>query len=351
MSGRTLKSAQDLAAAGLVAADAVAALTPLAKAYAVAITPAMAELIDRADPADPIARQFVPDLAELNVAPEERVDPIGDNAHRPVAGIVHRYPDRVLLALTHSCPVYCRFCFRREFVGPGGTKQLDGAALDAALGYIAANEAIWEVILTGGDPLSLSPDRLRATMQRLGDIGHVKIVRVHTRVPAVWPARIDAAMVAALKASGKAVFVALHANHPRELTPQARAACARLIDGGVVMVSQSVLLRGVNDDVATLEALMRAFAETRIKPYYLHHGDLARGTSHLRVPIAEGQALMRALAARVSGLCLPAYMLDIPGGYGKVPVGPGYLEEQGAGRYRVRDPAGRAHEYPPPARD
>lgn len=189
----------------------------------------------------------MPDLAELNVAPEELVDPIGDNAHRPVAGTVIAIP-------TACCPpdaflpCLLPLLLRREFVGPGGTKQLDGAALDAALGYIAANEAIWEVILTGGDPLSLSPDRLRATMQRLGDIAHVKIVRAHTRVFAAWPARIDAAMVAALKASGKAVFVALHANHPRELTPQARAACARLIDAGVAMVSQSVLLRGVNDE-------------------------------------------------------------------------------------------------------
>jgi len=338
----TLRSAEALACAGVVAPERLAVLERVAAQYAVAVTPAMAELIDPADPADPIARQFVPDAAELIQRPGERDDPIGDDAHCPVEGIVHRYPDRVLLKPTHTCAVYCRFCFRREMVGPQGLRPLSPAALDAALAYVAARPQIWEVIVTGGDPLVLSPRRLGELMDRLCAIDHVKVVRFHTRVPAVDPDAVTDELVAALRRPGKAVFVALHANHPRELTPAARAACAKLVDAGVPMVSQSVLLRGVNDDAETLAALMRAFIETRIKPYYLHHGDLAPGTGHLRATIAEGQALMRALRGSVSGLCQPTYVLDIPDGHGKVPIGPGYLAEG-----EVEDPQGAVHAYPP----
>jgi lysine 2,3-aminomutase len=246
----------------------------------------------------------------------------------------------------HVCAVYCRFCFRREMVGPGGESALSAEKFEAALAYVASRPEIWEVILTGGDPLVLSPRRLREVMRRLAAIDHVKIVRVHTRLPVAAPEQITAELIDALKATRKTTYVALHANHPRELTSEARAACARLIDAGIPMVSQTVLLKGVNDDLATLAALMRAFVECRIKPYYLHHGDLAPGTAHLRTTLAEGQALMRALRGRVSGLCQPAYVLDIPGGHGKVPVGPDYLESDGE-QTRVTDIHGRMHEYPP----
>jgi lysine 2,3-aminomutase len=229
-------------------------------------------------------------------------------------------------------------------VGPAGLGTLSGEALDEAFAYIAAHPEIWEVILTGGDPLVLSPRRLAELMERLGAIDHVKVVRFHTRVPVVEPERVDAAMVEALKTSGKAVYVALHANHPRELTPKAREACARLVDAGIPLVSQTVLLKGVNDDPATLEALMRAFVETRVKPYYLHHPDLAPGTSHFRLSLAEGQALVRALRGRVSGLCQPAYVLDIPGGHGKAPVGPCALDLDAG---TVEDRNGVRHLYPP----
>jgi lysine 2,3-aminomutase len=341
---KSLRSAADLVAAGLVAPQAQAAIERVAEHYAISITPAMAELIDRNDPNDPIARQFVPDPAELVRAPEERADPIGDEIHSPVAGIVHRYPDRVLLKLLHVCPVYCRFCFRRETVGPGGPAALSPEALAAALDYIRARPAIWEVILTGGDPLALSARRLGEIMGALAAIDHVKIVRLHTRVPVVDPARVDADLVAALKITGKATYVALHANHPRELTPAARAACARLIDAGIPMVSQTVLLAGINDDAEVLGSLMRLFVENRIKPYYLHHGDLAPGTAHLRTDIATGQALMRALLGRLSGLCQPAYVLDIPGGFGKAPIGPSYLARSGEG-LTVEDYCGGVHAY------
>jgi lysine 2,3-aminomutase len=348
---KTLTSARALIDAGLAPPQRLAELERVAARYAVSLTPDVVELIDPADADDPIARQFVPDPRELDARPEETADPIGDDAHSPVEGIVHRYPDRVLLKLVHVCPVYCRFCFRREMVGPGRRRGLSRAALAAALDYVRARPEIWEVILTGGDPLIASPRRLREVMQALAAIEHVKVVRVHTRVPVVEPARITAELVRALKADGKATYVVLHANHPRELSARARAACARLVDAGIPMLSQSVLLRGVNDDPATLAALMRVLVECRIKPYYLHHGDLAPGTAHLRTTIEEGQALMRALHGRNSGLCQPTYVLDIPGGHGKSPIGPRYLErvdgDSGQTSFEVEDFNGGRHAYPP----
>ena len=341
---KTLRSPHALADAGLVTLEHLPALERVAAQYAVAITPAMVELIETTD--DPIARQFVPTEAEMDLRPEELGDPIGDFAHSPVEGIVHRYPDRCLLKVNHACAVYCRFCFRREMVGPDGLRPLSPQALDAAMAYISERPDIWEVIVTGGDPFILSPRRLRDVMARLAKIDHVRVVRFHTRVPAVEPATVTDALVAALQAPGKAVYVALHANHARELTPAARAACAKVVDAGIPMLGQTVLLAGVNDDPETLAALMRAFVETRIKPYYLHHADLARGTAHLRTTLEEGQDLMRAMRGAVSGLCQPTYILDIPGGHGKVPVGPEYLA---AGC--VADPAGRLHAYPPAKAD
>jgi lysine 2,3-aminomutase len=340
---KTLRSAAELAQAGLIAPARRADLDKVAARYAIAITPTSATLIDPADPADPIARQFLPDPAELVAGEDDLADPIGDAPHSPVPGIVHRYPDRVLLMLTHTCATYCRFCFRREAVGPNGGGTLSPAELKGALTYIGSDLGIWEVILSGGDPLILSPRRLGAVIASLGAIDHVKVIRLHTRVPAVNPELITPEMVRALKRSGKAVYVALHANHPRELTPGVRAACARLIDAGIPMISQSVLLRGVNDDPEVLEGLMRAFVETRIKPYYLHQADLAPGTAHLRTSLEKGQALVGALRGHVSGLCQPTYVLDIPGGHGKAPVGPNYLTLGNAGEAIVVDPWGNTH--------
>jgi lysine 2,3-aminomutase len=341
---RSLHTAGELIEAGLAPQAQRIALDAVAARYAVAISPTIAGLIEHAD--DPIARQFIPDAAELETTPAERADPIGDDAHAPVEGIVHRYPDRVLLKLVHVCPVYCRYCFRRETVGPRGRGTLSSAAMAQAVSYIRDNTNIWEVILTGGEPLLLSARRLRAVMRELATIEHVKIVRVHTRMPIVAPERVTGELVRALKASGKATYVVVHVNHARELSAQARTACARFVDAGVPLLSQSVLLRGVNDDAATLDTLLRTLVECRIKPYYLHHADLAPGTAHFRTDIAEGQTLMRALRGRLSGIAQPTYVLDIPGGAGKVPVGPCYLEEM-AGGYRVEDPDGGAHAYPP----
>jgi lysine 2,3-aminomutase len=260
---------------------------------------------------------------------------------------VHRYPDRVLLKVAQVCAVYCRFCFRRESVGPGHARGLTADELDAAFAYIAARKDIWEVILTGGDPLQIVPRRLQMIAERLAALPHIRILRVHTRVPVVAPNRVTEEVARALRASGKTVYVAIHANHPRELTADARDACARLADAGVCLVSQTVLLRGVNDDAEVLAALMRSFVEMRIKPYYLHHPDLAPGTAHFRLSIEEGQALVRALRGRLSGLCQPTYVLDIPGGHGKSPVGPNYLHADASGALHVLDFIGGSHRYPP----
>ena len=342
----TLKSPRALAEAGLIVADRIDALAPVAARYAVAVTDTVARLIDHSDPHDPIARQFIPSEAELIATSRERADPIGDEAHSPVHGIVHRHKDRVLFKLVHACPVYCRFCFRREMVGPDGETALSPQAFEVVIAYIESHPEIWEVILTGGDPFILNARRAGEVSARLAAIPHVKIIRWHTRVPVVDPAHIDDDFVASLIVPGATTIVALHSNHPRELTAEARAASARLIDAGIPMLSQTVLLRGVNDNVETLEALMRAFVETRIKPYYLHHADLAPGTSHFRVPIEEGQRLMRELRARVSGVCVPQYVIDIPGGYAKAPLASSDAEKTETG-YRLRDHAGRWHQYPP----
>lgn len=337
---------EHLVEAGLVRPERLTALEAVAGRYAIAITPAMAELIEPGDVTDPIALQFVPDAAELQSTPEERADPIGDGAHSPVPGIVHRYPDRVLLKLVHACPVYCRFCFRREMVGPGGENALAADVLDQAIAYVAADPGIVEVVVTGGDPLILAPRRLRAVVERLGVVPHLEVIRWHTRVPVVAPERISQELVSALRASGKAAWVALHANHPREFTPEACAAIARLVDAGIPMVSQSVLLAGVNDDVATLTALMRAFVRNRVKPYYLHHPDLAPGTARFRMAIDQGQALAGSLWGHISGLCQPTYVLDIPGGHGKVPLRSSQAERN-LNHWTVEDFRGRQHEYPP----
>src|SRR6202167_3681555 len=255
-SAATLRTPADLVAHGFASAADLPDLEKVAARYAVAVTADMAALIDPDDPNDPIARQFIPNAQELVSREGESADPIGDHARSPVAGIVHRYPDRVLFKLAHVCAVYCRFCFRREMVAPGKATALSQAAYREALDYIRAHPEIWEVILTGGDPLMLSPRRLAEIMADLAAIDHVKIIRIHTRVPVADPARISGEMIAALKVEGATIWVALHANHARELTDKARAACAGIIDAGIPMVSQSVLLRGVNDDAATLQPLM-----------------------------------------------------------------------------------------------
>jgi lysine 2,3-aminomutase len=332
---KTLRTTAELAAAGLIAPDCVAPLAEVERRYAVAVSPAMRALIETVD--DPIGRQFIPDPAELVTAPHESADPIGDDALSPVKGVVHRYPDRALLKPLLICPVYCRFCFRREHVGPDGGLLTD-AELEAAFTWFAAHPAVTEVILTGGDPLMLSPRRLGAILQRLSAMPHIRTLRIHSRVPVAEPERVTEALVEALE-TDVALWVAVHANHARELTSGARGALRRLSRVGIPLLGQTVLLRGVNDSEAALEALFRAMVESRVKPYYLHQLDAAPGTSRFRVPIAEGRALLEGLRGRVTGLAWPTYVLDIPGGHGKVPIGPDYRVDG----YSVRDVRGATH--------
>jgi lysine 2,3-aminomutase len=313
----------------------------VATRYAIALTPAMHALIEA--PNDPIARQFVPSPDELVTAPHESPDPIGDDKFSPVKGVVHRYPDRALLKPLLICPVYCRFCFRREHVGPDGGVLTD-PELEAAYTWFAGHPAIREVILTGGDPLMLSPRRLGAIIGRLSAIPHIEVLRIHTRVPTTDPARVTEALTTAL-ATDRSLWLALHANHAKEFTAEARTALTRLRRAGIPLLGQSVLLRGVNDSPEALEALFRAMIAAGIKPYYLHQLDAAPGTARFHVPIAEGQGLLAALRGRVTGLAWPTYVLDIPGGHGKVPIGPRFLDDDDGW---VVDPAGRRHSLPHP---
>lgn len=329
MKPQTYRSAADLLDAGLIRLDELAMAEKVASQYVIAVPEALAGLIDRADADDPIRAQYVPTGKELDVLPGELGDPIGDHAHSPVPGIVHRYPDRVLLKISSTCPVYCRFCFRREMVGPEKGDALAKAEVDAALDYIAGRPEIFEVILTGGDPMILSPGRAGEITRRLEAIDHVRVIRWHSRVPVTTPERITAEFVEAIRGRTKAVFVAIHANHAREFTPEAISVIRRMALAGIALVSQSVLLRGVNDSYEALAELMRAFLAAGVKPYYLHQLDAAPGTSHFRVPVEEGQALVRRLRDELTGLATPYYVADIPGGVSKAVMNLSDVEQRG----------------------
>lgn len=319
-------------------------LNRVAQRYAVRVTPAVYDTISDISPADPVALQYLPDTRELSQTADEREDPIGDSARSPVPGIVHRYPDRVLLMPVTRCAVYCRYCFRRETTGKG-TGLLPPAQLDAALDYIRQHKTIWEVILSGGDPLVLSPRRLAALLEQLDKVDHIGVIRIHSRVPVADPARITAGLCALLEKIQKPVYIVLHINHAQEISVAVEQSVKKLRQSGCVLLSQSVLLKGVNNDAAVLEQLFRRLVTLKVKPYYLHHPDKAPGTAHFRLPLAEGQQIMRQLRTRLSGIAQPVYMLDIPGGYGKIPVTPCYLSAEGDGIYTLEDPSGKRHRY------
>ena len=275
----------------------------------------------------PLARQFIPQADELLLSPEELKDPIGDQDHSPVLGIVHRYPDRVLFMPTPICAVYCRFCFRHEKVGPKPdrpTQSLSLPQLRHALDYIRQDSRIWEVILSGGDPLMLPHKLFSFCLSELEGISHVKVLRIHTRVPLMAPQRISPLLLKNLSRK-KPIYLVIHCNHPTEFTPQGRLACLKIAQTGTPMLAQSVLLKGVNDHAQTLLTLWRTLVENRIKPYYLHHPDLATGTKHFRVPIKKGQLLWQQIRQKASGICIPQYMLDLPSGDGKSPIAPPHI--------------------------
>ncbi|MFT9364880.1 MAG: lysine-2,3-aminomutase-like protein [Gluconobacter sp.] len=329
----TLRTPSDLIDTGLASEADRSALEAVGERFTMAIPPAFQDLITHPD--DPIARQVIPDARELITLPHEDTDPIGDDALSPVPGIVHRYADRALLKPLLVCPLYCRFCFRREHVGPGGG-LLNDAELETALDWVRQHPDIREIILTGGDPLMLAPRRLKHIVQSLSDMPHIETIRIHSRVPVADPARMTEELLDAME-TDCAMWLVVHANHARELTPKATKAIRAVLSRAIPVLSQSVLLRGVNDTVESLEALLRAFLKARVKPYYLHHLDAAAGTGHFHVPVEEGQALLRQLRGRVTGLAWPTYVLDIPGGRGKVPIGPEYLKPGSPGTVSTPD--------------
>ena len=341
--GRATISISDLIREGFALPADADDLSRVVETFRMRITPAMREA---AHVAPAVARQFVPSREELIERPEDLTDPIGDDRFSPVPGLTHRYPDRAILHITKTCDVYCRFCFRRETVGDSG--HLSPEKLDAALKYVESTPSLWEIILTGGDPLVLSPRRLTDVMERLAAIPHVEVVRFHTRVPVVAPHRITKDLIKALD-TRLTPWIVIHTNHAEELTVEAEEAVQRLSRAGIGLLSQTVLLKGVNDTTDALEALFRKLYRLRVKPYYLHHCDMAKGASHFRTTIAAGQSLIASLRGRLSGPCLPTYILDIPGGYGKSPIGPNYLTESSNGEWTITDWQGASHSYHDPS--
>jgi len=297
---------------------------------------------------DVIRKTTVPSDEENVFASWEITDPISDRSFSPVKGVVHRHRDRVLFMPTSICGVYCRFCLRRETVGEK-EHILSAQQIDAAIDYIRDHNEIWEVIFSGGDPLMLSNDKLQSLFDRLAEITHVKVIRIHTRFPVINPKRVNKSLIRVLRSAinhKKAVYLSIHVNHVEEIDEQVEDAMALLADNGIILISQTVLLKGVNDTAADLGNLFRRLIENRVKPYYLHHLDLAQGTSHFRTTIAEGQEIMTALRNEYSGLCLPTYVLDIPGGFGKVPIIMSHINMNEDGKYVIKDCSGKEHLYP-----
>jgi len=336
MSDRTITTIAGLIDAKLVPSVRANAINEVVAKYAVAVTSEIADRIDASNSHDPLARQFIPSPEELNTRAEETADPISDDPFSPVPGIVHRYRNRALLKVVNICPVYCRFCFRREMVGPNHGSGLSDDQIDQALAYVRAHPEIKELIVTGGDPLILSPRRLRDLTIKIGAIGTIEKIRWHTRVPIVMPDKINDELIAALSSPSHQVRIAIHANHPNEFGAAAQQTCVRLQTAGFELLSQSVLLRDINDDVPTLANLMQKYAEVGARPYYLHHGDLAPGTSHFRTTIAVGLALMQELNKAVSASLMPQYILDVPGGSGKVALTKQTCAQQTDGSYLIQ---------------
>ncbi len=310
------------------------------------ITPYYLNLADPDDPNCPIRRQCVPHVDESFEAPGDLVDPLGEKTHEVAPELVSRYPDRALLLVSDRCSVYCRFCTRSRMVGAGGGVR-SADTLAPSFQWLREHPEIRDVIVSGGDPLVMATDRLADLLRRVREIKSVEVIRLATRTPVTLPMRITAELVRALRRFHP-VWIMTHFNHPKELTRWALRACTRLVDAGFPVMNQTVLLRGVNDDAAVLEALFRGLVRMRVRPYYLLQGDLVRGSSHLRTPLDKGVELMGQLQGRVSGIALPKLIVDTPGGNGKVPIGPDYVIHRSAGRTRFRTPRGIEVDYVDP---
>jgi lysine 2,3-aminomutase len=312
----------------------------------VAVTPYYASLMDPRHPSCPIRLQALPSVLEGERAEGDLADPLGEDVHRPVPAIVHRYRDRALLLALQRCAVYCRHCTRRRLT-LSDSEAVDRSALAGAVAYVRAHPEIRDVIVSGGEPLLLSDERLDEVLGALRAIPHVQILRLATRSPVACPMRIDRGLAAMLRRHAP-LFVVTHFNHPKECTEEAREACGILVDHGVPVENQTVLLRGVNSSARILKDLFERLLTFRVRPYYLHQGDLAEGTAHLRTPLEAGIAILEELRGRTSGLALPHLAVDLPGGGGKVTLGPTYLVGREGGTHVLRNPAGALYRYPDP---
>jgi lysine 2,3-aminomutase len=315
--------------------------------FRVDVTPYFASLMDPDDPSCPIRRQIVPTVHELVPFEAEMADSLAEEAHSPVPGLVHRYPDRVLMLVTTQCASYCRFCTRSRVVGDP-TAQFSRTDYDQQLDYIARTPQVRDVLLSGGDPLVLNPRVLEGLLRRLRAIPHVEIIRIGTRVPVFLPMRIDQELTTMLR-QFHPLWMNIHFNHPKEITPQVRRTCEMLADAGIPLGSQTVLLAGINDCPNVVKALVRELVKIRVRPYYIYQCDLVHGAGHFRTSVAKGVEIIEALRGHTSGLCVPTYVIDAPGGGGKVPIMPQYLISQSDSRVVVRNFEGFISTYTQPA--
>jgi lysine 2,3-aminomutase len=313
---------------------------------ATAITPYFAKLMDRNDSKCPIRRQVIPTMAEFHVSPHDLFDPCAEDENSPVHGLCHRYPDRVLLLVTDKCAVYCRYCTRRRLVG-SSEKCITEEELDQAIAYIQATKKIRDVLISGGDPLLFENDHLESIIARVRKVPHVEIVRIGTRVPVTLPQRITPSLTAMLK-KYHPLWISIHFSHPKEVTKEVRQACAMLAEAGIPLGSQTVLLRGINDRPAVVKRLMHELLKIRVRPYYIYQCDLAIGTEHFRTPISVGINIMEKLRGHTTGYAVPSFVVDAPGGGGKIPVSPTYLISQDKGRMVLRNYQGKVFEYQEP---
>ena len=326
--------------------EEIAAIEASKGRMATAITPYFAKLMSRTDSNCPIRRQAIPTLEEFYVSPHDLLDPCAEDENSPVHGLVHRYPDRVLLLVTDKCAVYCRYCTRRRLVG-SSEKCITENELDEAIGYIQSNKKIRDVLISGGDPLLMEDDHLEGILAKVRKIPHVEIIRIGSRVPVTLPQRITPSLTNMLK-KYHPLWVSIHFSHPKEITKEVRRSCATLADAGIPLGSQTVLLRGINDKPYVMKRLMHELLKIRVRPYYIYQCDLAMGTEHFRTPIAVGINIIEKLRGHTTGYAVPSFVIDAPGGGGKIPVGPTYLISQDKGKMVLRNYQGKVFEYQEP---
>lgn len=329
---------------GLSAEERAGVLLAGQSKLALAITPYFFNLIDPEDPECPIRRQVIPRIEETRTAPWEMSDPVGEDSHSPVPGLVHRYPDRVLMLVTDRCAAYCRYCTRSRLVSNASGYDFH-PDFERQIAYVAAHPEIRDVLLSGGDPLLLSDDKLDHLLGRLREIPHLEFVRIGSRIPVFLPQRITPELCARLRRHHP-LFISIHTNHPRELTTEVREALGRLADAGIPLGNQSVLLRRVNDSVPVMRALVQKLLLCRVRPYYLYQCDLIQGSAHLRASVREGLKIMEGLRGHTTGYAVPQYVIDAPGGGGKVPVNPEYVLSRNHDRVVIRNYEGHVFEYP-----